>query len=128
MLFRSDLGKDDDDEVCDYVSRPLPNESASHTMEDPTQSDPVAQQPSPVLNYPTYAIESACVRSMTMEDGTVMEIHGSDDQGYTVRSGQRALRSQFRSLAEAEIACEMFLARARRSQAPDLSQDYVEEA
>ena len=98
------------------------------TMEDPTQSDPVAQQPSPVLNYPTYAIESACVRSMTLEDGTVMEIHGSDDQGYTVRSGQRALRSQFRSLAEAEIACEMFLARARRSQAPDLSQDYVEEA
>ena len=97
-------------------------------MEDPTQSNPVIQSPSPVETYPTLP-ESACVKSMTMEDGSVMEIHGDDHSGYGVRCGTRGLRSRFTSLGEAEMACEMYMARLRRQEpAQDLSQDYVEEA
>ena len=105
---------EEDIEENDYE---LTDPETVHDVEDKIDAK-AAQPQAPV----------APVQTETLEDGTVMEIHGSDDHGYTVRSGQRALRSRFRSLAEAEIACEMFLARARRSQAPDLSQDYVEEA
>jgi hypothetical protein len=99
------------------------------TMEDPTQSNPVIQQPSPVLDSPTYAAEGQCVRSMTMEDGTVMEIHGDDHSGYGVRCGTRGLPTRFESMSDAEMACEMYMARSRRmQQAQDLSQDYIEEA
>lgn len=98
-------------------------------MEDPTQFNPVIQQPSPVKNYPTYATEMACVRSMTMENGSVMEIRGDDESGYHVRCGQRGLRTKFVSLDEAEMACEMYMARSRQqASAQVLDQDYMEEA
>lgn len=97
-------------------------------MEDPTQSNPVQQAPSPVETYPTLP-ESACVKSMTMEDGSVVEIHGDDHSGYGVRCGSRGLRSRFTSLEQAEMACEMYMARLRRRvPVQDLSQDYMEEA
>ena len=97
-------------------------------MEDPTEQDPVQQAPSPVETYPTLP-ESACVKSMTMEDGSVMEIHGDDHSGYGVRCGARGLPTRFESMSDAEIACEMYMARSRRArQAQDLSQDYIEEA
>jgi len=97
-------------------------------MEDPTQTNNVVQTPSPVETYPTLP-ESACVKSMTMEDGSVMEIHGNDNSGYGVRCGTRGLPTRFESMSDAEIACEMYMARSRRAQqAQDLSQDYIEEA
>jgi hypothetical protein len=66
---------------------------------------------------------------MTMEDGSVMEIHGDDHSGYGVRCGTRGLPTRFESMSDAEIACEMYMARSRRArQAQDLSQDYIEEA
>ena len=96
--------------------------------EDPTQTNNVVQTPSPVEKYPTLP-ESACVKSMTMEDGSVMEIHGDDHSGYGVRCGTRGLPTRFESMSDAEIACEMYMARSRRArQAQDLSQDYIEEA
>ena len=98
------------------------------TMEDPTQSNPVIQAPSPVETYPTLP-ESACVKSMTMEDGSVMEIHGDNHSGYGVRCGTRGLPTRFESMSDAEMACEMYMARSRRmQQAQDLSKDYIEEA
>jgi hypothetical protein len=97
-------------------------------MEDPTQSNPVTQAPSPVETYPTLP-EGTCVKSMTMEDGTVMEIHGDDATGYGVRCGTRGLKTRFENMSDAEMACEMYQARSRVARpAQDLSQDYVEEA
>ena len=116
-----DLSKDEEPEE-EIKPTPLP------VHEDPTQTNNVVQAPSPVETYPTLP-ESACVKSMTMEDGSVMEIHGDDNSGYGVRCGTRGLPTRFESMSDAEMACEMYMARSRRAQqAQDLSQDYIEEA
>ena len=97
-------------------------------LEDPTQTNNVVQAPVPVETY-IVTPESVCVKSMTMEDGSVMEIHGDDNSGYGVRCGTRGLPTRFKSMSDAEMACEMYMARSRRAQqAQDLSQDYMEEA
>jgi hypothetical protein len=50
--------------------------------EDPTQQDPaIIPEPAPVVN-PTYA-ESAPVKTVTLMDGIVCEIHGNDRDGFT---------------------------------------------
>jgi hypothetical protein len=95
-------------------------------LEDPTQTNNVVQAPAPVETY-IVTPESVCVKSMTMEDGSVMEIHGDDNSGYGVRCGTRGLPTRFKSMSDAEMACDMYMARSRR--APQaLSQDYMEEA
>ena len=60
-----------------------------------------------------------------MEDGRICEIHGDEHTGFEIRHGNRAMKSKFKSLEEAEMALEMFTARRRKA---DESADYIEEA
>lgn len=96
--------------------------------EDPTEDEPadiqapVAASQPPVKN-PTYA-ESAPVKTMTMEDGNVLEIHGNERDGFEIRREGRCMRSRFENLDHAVMALEMYMARRRKA---DESQDYLEE-
>ena len=101
---------------------------ATPVAEDPTEQEtvtavaPIATPQAPVKN-PTYA-ESAPVKSMTMEDGSMFEIHGNEHDGFEVRREGRCMRSRFEKIDHAVMALEMFQARRRQA---DESQDYMEE-
>ena len=92
--------------------------------EDPTEEDPVIQAPTTPVENPTYA-ESACVKSMVLENGAMFEIHGNERTGFEIRHGNRSMKSKFKNIDEATMAIEMFRARQKKN---DQSQDYIEEA
>jgi hypothetical protein len=92
--------------------------------EDPTQEDPVIQTPTLPQQDPTYA-ESAPVKTITMEDGRICEIHGNEHSGFEIRHGNRTMKSRFKNIDEAAMALEMYCARAKKQ---DQSADYIEEA
>ena len=92
--------------------------------EDPTEEDPVIQAGTTPLQNPTYA-ESACVKSMVLENGAMFEIHGNEHTGFEIRHGNRTMKSRFKNIDEATMAIEMFRARQRNQ---DQSADYIEEA
>ena len=80
----------------------------------------------------TSASESAPVKTMEFElnemgGGVLVEIHGDERQGFTIRRAGKELSTRFKSLAEAEMALEMFAAHRARQQAADQSADYIEE-
>ena len=71
--------------------------------------------------------ESSPVKTIPLEDGSVLEIHGDQRRGFTIHSGGRRLPTSFQELDEAEMAVNLY--RARRPAAkPDSNPDYVEEA
>lgn len=92
--------------------------------EDPTEEDPVIQAPTAPLQDPTYA-ESACVKSMVLENGAMFEIHGNERTGFEIRHGNRTMKSRFKNIDEATMAIEMFRAKQKKD---NQSQDYIEEA
>jgi hypothetical protein len=73
------------------------------------------------------------VKSITLENGSVCEIHGNEHEGFGIQHQGRSLKSRFEQLEHAVVACEMFNARLRANltqsapaaQAGD--QDYIEE-
>jgi hypothetical protein len=82
--------------------------------EDPTQQDPAMMaMPAPTVN-PTYA-ESAPVKTVTMEDGVMCEIHGNERDGFEIRRGVKSLPTRFRNMAQAEMAMEMYRARMKKA-------------
>ena len=97
---------------------------AKELDEDPTEEDPVIQAPTAPLQNPTYA-ESACVKSMVLENGAMFEIHGNERTGFEIRHGNRTMKSRFKNIDEASMAIEMFRARQKKD---NESQDYIEEA
>lgn len=66
------------------------------------------------------------VKMIQLEDGSCLECYGDDDSGFEIRHGGRVLPSRFQSMADAEMAVNMFRAH-RRGQPQDLSGDYLEE-
>lgn len=68
--------------------------------------------------------ESVAVKTVTMEDGAMVEIHGNERDGFEIRREGRGMRSRFENLDHAVMALEMFAHRRRQA---DESQDYMEE-
>lgn len=65
---------------------------------------------------------------ITMEDGTVLEIHGDEHSGYEIRHGNRSLPTRFPNIDHAKMAVDIFKSRKKMQQPEqDLSQDYIEE-
>jgi len=94
--------------------------------EDPTQSEPAPDTPAAQIQEPTYAAQpSAPIKTITLEDGRICEIHGDEHTGFEIRHGNRKLPSRFRNLDHATMAMEMYQARCKTQ---DLSADYVDEA
>ena len=65
------------------------------------------------------------VKTITTNDGHEIKIHGNEDDGFRITVRNRPMKSTFRSLDEAHMACEMFC--SRRQQLANQSADYVEE-
>ena len=69
--------------------------------------------------------ESAPVKTITLEDGAVCEIHGDEGAGFEIRHGNRSMPSRFKNLDQAEMALKMFQHRRRKN---NEAQDYIDEA
>ena len=70
---------------------------------------------------------SSPVKTIPLEDGSVLEIHGDQRRGFTIHNGARSMPSSFKELDEAEMAVNLYRAR-RPAVMPDSGADYVEEA
>lgn len=94
--------------------------------EDPTQSEPVSDTATAPIQEPTYAAQSSApIKTMTLEDGRVCEIHGDEHTGFEIRHGNRKLPNRFKNLDHATMAMEMYQAHCRSRME---SADYIEEA
>lgn len=88
---------------------------ADAVKKDPALKDKVVQHNDVV---------GPAVKTITTDDGHEIKIHGNEDDGFRITIKDRPLKSSFRSLDEANMACEMFCNRRRQQ---DQSADYVEE-
>jgi len=115
------------DKAVDAVMRGQAEEN-DEVDQEPVGEDPTTQdtesEPPPAPQQDVITAESFAVKTVTMEDGAVLEIHGDVGRGFEVRREGRSMPSRFRSLAEAETAIELFRSRRRKS---DPNQDYLEE-
>ena len=68
------------------------------------------------------------IKSIFTDDGDEMRIHGNENDGFVIKVRERPLSARFRTLDEAEMACEMFCAHRRNRTQEAVSQDYIEEA
>ena len=94
--------------------------------EDPTQTEPSPDTPAAQIQEPTYAAQPAApVKTITLEDGRICEIHGNEHTGFEIRHGNRKLPSRFKNLDHATMAMEMYQARCKMQ---DQSADYIDEA
>lgn len=73
---------------------------------------------------------SRAVKTMAMEDGCVLEIHGDKNTGFEIRRGDRRMSARFRDMDQAEVAVDLYRARQRernRGEPTRDNQDYMEE-
>jgi len=116
------LGKKDQADR-DLVSKAKKEVEHGQVEEDPTQQELTVEPPTPATTNPTLP-ESRLTHTMALEDGTVMEIHGDEQQGFEIRRGGRRMKSRFPNLDHARMAVELY--RARRYD-KNQAQDYIEE-
>jgi hypothetical protein len=69
-------------------------------------------------------VPEVAVKSVTLSNGIMCEIHGNEQDGFEIRRGTQSLPTRFKNIAQAEMAMEMYRARMRKQ---DESQDYMEE-
>jgi hypothetical protein len=62
-----------------------------------------------------------------MGGSVLVEIHGNERDGFNIRRAGRDLPTKFASLADAEMALDMFKARRAQQQADNEAADYIEE-
>jgi len=98
-------------------------EEDQEVAEDPTAQDP-ATSPPPVPQQDPTLPESAAVKTITLEDGAVFEIHGDQSRGFEVRHCGRCLPTRFPNIDHAQMAVDLFGSRRRQQ---DQDQDYLEE-
>jgi hypothetical protein len=108
--------------------------------EDPTQEPATGEAPAR-LTDPTYAESTGSAPVKTIHvpvEGEVglsggggavlVEIHGDERVGFRICRAGKELPRRFKSLAECEMALEMYMARRKAQKVADESADYIEEA
>jgi hypothetical protein len=101
---------------------------AKELDEDPTEEEPANtdQVPTAPIQNTTYSEPGPnAIKTYTMEDGRMCEIHGDEATGFEIRHGNRSMPSRFKTIDEASLALEMYQARCR---AQNQSGDYIDEA
>jgi hypothetical protein len=90
--------------------------------EDPTQEEPAVG----AQTGETYPVtpESKAIKSISLNDEMICEIHGNEQDGFEIRRGLRSLPTRFKNLEQAEMALEMYMSRLKQQ---DESQDYLDE-
>ena len=84
----------------------------------------IKKDPDLVDKIPQDIDQIKAVKTIKTDDGHEIKIHGNEDDGFRISIKNKDLKTAFRNLDEATMACEMYCAR-RRKQAE--SADYIEE-
>jgi len=116
--------EDTDLKKKDKTDRDLMAKKTKTIDENPSELDPdptVAHSPGTNPIMP----ESSPVKTVTLDETALFEIHGNERDGFEIRRGQRHLPTRFDTLDEAELALEMFRHRMTKQRE---SQDYIDEA
>jgi hypothetical protein len=108
--------------------------------EDPTQTPAAGEAPA-MLTDPTLpeGMGSAPVKTINMPVGeevglsggggsVLIEIHGDERIGFRICRAGKELPRKFKSLAECELALEMYMSHRKAQKVADGSDDYIEEA
>jgi hypothetical protein len=123
-----------DDELDDKKKR-LTQQAAQKVQDkNPAKSgdqDEYSETEEPMMSgtammSPVSVGECNYVKTIALEDGAEFECWEHPESGIEVRHAGRVLPSRFRSMADADMAVNMFSAH-RRGQPQDLSDDYLEE-
>jgi hypothetical protein len=107
--LKDKIKTDSDIKLKDTVDRALKSKEPA-VNEDPVPEEPAA---------------SSAVKTVTLNNGIVCEIHGNQQDGFEIRRGTRSLPTRFQNMEQAQMALEMFQKRAKNT---DQSQDYIDEA
>jgi len=98
------------DEEVDEADEDFEDSELAHNINQTANTQAVAaQQP---------------VKTVTMEDGAVLEIYGNENEGFEVRHSGRSLPTRFQNIDHANTAVQLFQKRRRQN----TNQDYIEEA
>lgn len=114
-----DFIKQAEEEIKDSDIKEKKREDTDLKSKDKKDRDLIVKV-APVAEDPT---QSAPVKTLTTECG-IYEMHGNEQAGFEIRREGRCLPTRFKTLDEAEMAVEMFVA---RKQQQDESQDYLDE-
>jgi hypothetical protein len=76
----------------------------------------------PATEEPT---DDSAVKTVTLSNGIMCEIHGNEQDGFEIRRGAQILPTRFQDMSQAEMALEMFQNRVKNT---NQSQDYIDEA
>jgi hypothetical protein len=116
------------DKAVDAVEKGQAEED-DEVAQEPVEEDPTTQdmqsEPPPPPQEDSITAESFAVKTVTMEDGNMLEIHGDQGRGFEIRRSGKCMPSRFRSLDEAEMAIELF---RNRRKSISTNQDYLDEA
>ena len=123
-----------DDEIDDKKKRLVRQATQKVQDRNPAKADDqdeYSETEEPMMSgtaqmSPVSVGEAAHVKTMALEDGTEFECWEHPESGIEIRHAGRVLPSRFRSMADAEMAVNMFGAH-RRGQPQDPSSDYLEE-
>jgi hypothetical protein len=108
---KKELGMSDTDEDVAEAGDDFQDTEVAHDIDLTAASQAVAaEQP---------------VKTVTMEDGAVLEIYGDEGRGFEIRRGGRSMATRFPNIDHADMAVKLFQQRRRKQ---DLSQDYIDEA
>jgi hypothetical protein len=113
-----------DQDLKDKAVRDIEDDDPTDPQEDAAEVDEMHGTQGQISTIPEPV--SSPVKTIPLEDGSVLEIHGDQRRGFTIHNGARSMPSKFRELDEALMAVNLY--RARRPAKPDSSADYVEEA
>jgi len=69
--------------------------------------------------------DGSVVKTVTLSNGIMCEIHGNERDGFEIRRGGQILPTRFQDMRQAEMALEMFQKRVKNT---NQSQDYIDEA
>ena len=116
------IDRDLRDKAVDAVMKGRAEEDRD-VSEDPTAQDS-ATSPPPVPQQDPVLPETAAVKTITLEDGAVFEIHGDQDRGFEIRHHGRCLPTRFPNIDHAQMAVDLFGSRRRQQ---DQDRDYLEE-
>jgi hypothetical protein len=137
-MHLSDVELTADDSQLDDEDADNDTDDSEFIEEEPNQT-PAGGEASAGESNSTYATgsnntyaESAPVKTIDfpiveMGGSVLVEIHGNERDGFNIRRAGRDLPTKFASLADAELALDMFKAHRAKQQADNESADYIEE-
>jgi hypothetical protein len=84
----------------------------------------IKKDPDLMDKLPQTQDEIKAVKTIRTDDGHEIKIHGNEDDGFRISIKNQDLKTAFKNLDEATMACEMYCARRRGQTA---NADYIEE-